>query len=89
MRPLLPARRGTIRRMRATTPQQDLLRGIWRENPVLVQLLGLCPALAVTNTVANGMAMGLATFFVLLGSSVLVSSLRKLIPARSGSPPTS
>jgi Na+-translocating ferredoxin:NAD+ oxidoreductase subunit E len=66
--------------MRATTPQQDLLRGIWRENPVLVQLLGLCPALAVTNTVANGIAMGLATFFVMLGSSILVSLLRKYIP---------
>ena len=66
--------------MRATTPQQDLLRGVWRENPVLVQMLGLCPALAVTNSLANGLAMGLATFFVLLGSSVLVSSLRSMIP---------
>jgi Na+-translocating ferredoxin:NAD+ oxidoreductase subunit E len=66
--------------MRATTPQQDLLRGIWRENPVLVQLLGLCPALAVTNTVANGLAMSLATFFVMLGSSIFVSLLRKYIP---------
>jgi Na+-translocating ferredoxin:NAD+ oxidoreductase subunit E len=67
--------------MRTRTPQEDLVRGIWRENPVLVQLLGLCPALAVTNTLANGLAMSLATFFVLLGSSVLVSSLRHLIPA--------
>ena len=58
----------------------DLLRGIWRENPVLVQLLGLCPMLAVTNTVANSLAMGLATFFVLLGSSVLVSTLKSVIP---------
>lgn len=65
---------------RVTTPTGDLLRGIWRENPVLVQLLGLCPALAVTNTVANSLAMGLATFFVLLGSSVLVSSLKAWIP---------
>jgi electron transport complex protein RnfE len=64
-----------------TTPGHDLMRGVWRENPVLVQLLGLCPALAVTNTVANSLAMGLATFFVLLGSSVLVSSLKRLIPA--------
>jgi electron transport complex protein RnfE len=66
--------------MRATTSREDLLRGIWRENPVLVQLLGLCPALAVTNTVANSLAMGIATFFVLLGSSVLVSSLKRWIP---------
>jgi len=63
-----------------TTPQQDLLRGIWKENPVLVQLLGLCPALAVTNTVANSLAMGLATFFVLLGSSILVSTMKRWIP---------
>lgn len=67
--------------MRATTAQQDLIRGVWRENPVLIQMLGLCPALAVTNTVANGLAMGLATFFVLLGSSTLVSLLRSHIPA--------
>jgi len=65
---------------RATTPSQDFLRGVWKENPVLVQLLGLCPALAVTNTAANAIAMGLATFFVLMGSSILVSSLKKLIP---------
>ncbi len=67
--------------MRTTTPRQDLVRGIWRENPVLIHLLGLCPALAVTNTVANSLAMGIATFFVLTGSSLLVSSLRRLIPA--------
>jgi electron transport complex protein RnfE len=60
--------------------RDDLLRGVWAENPVLVQLLGLCPTLAVTNTVANSIAMGLASVFVLLGSSVLVSSLRRLIP---------
>jgi electron transport complex protein RnfE len=66
--------------MRETTPQQDLLRGIWRENPVLIQMLGLCPALAVTNTVANSIAMGLATFFVLCGSSVLVSIFKRFIP---------
>jgi electron transport complex protein RnfE len=66
--------------MRATTPTEDLIRGIWKENPVLVQLLGLCPALAVTNTVANSIAMGLATFFVLVGSSLLVSTFKKVIP---------
>ncbi len=65
---------------RATTAAQDLQRGIWDENPVLVQMLGLCPALAVTNTVENSLAMGLATFFVLFFSSLLVSTFRKLIP---------
>lgn len=66
--------------MRETTPHEDLLRGVWRENPVLIQLLGLCPALAVTNTVANSLAMGLATLFVLCASSLLVSALKRLIP---------
>ena len=56
------------------------LRGIWEENPVFVMLLGMCPVLAVTNSVLNGLAMGLATIFVLLCSSALVSSLRHLIP---------
>ncbi len=65
---------------RVTTPAEDFTRGVWRENPVLVQLLGLCPALAVTNTVANSLAMGIATFFVLTGSSLLVSLLKSWIP---------
>lgn len=63
-----------------TTPAQDLTRGVWRENPVLIQILGLCPALAVTNTVTNSIAMGVATLFVLVGSSIFVSSLRRFIP---------
>jgi len=66
--------------MSKTTPQQDFLRGIWRENPVLVQMLGLCPALAVTNSVANSLAMGIATFFVLCSSSLLVSLVKRAIP---------
>ena len=63
-----------------TTAREDLLRGIWRENPVLVQLLGLCPALAVTNTVANSLAMGSATMFVIVLSSALVSGFKRVIP---------
>jgi H+/Na+-translocating ferredoxin:NAD+ oxidoreductase subunit E len=66
--------------MKETTASQDLFRGIWQENPVLMQMLGLCPALAVTNSVANSLAMGGATFFVLVGSSFLVSLLKKFIP---------
>ena len=66
--------------MSAAGVRQDLTRGVWRENPVLVQALGLCPTLAVTNTVINSLAMGLATTFVLIGSSVLVSLARRRIP---------
>lgn len=58
----------------------DIWRGISRENPVLIQLLGLCPAMAVTNTLANGLAMGTATMLVLIGSELFVSLLRKVIP---------
>lgn len=57
-----------------------LLKGLWRENPVFVQVLGMCPVLAVTNTVINSVVMGLATTFVLVMSAVFVSSFRKLIP---------
>ncbi len=56
------------------------IRGLWEENPVFVMLLGLCPVLAVTNSTMNAIAMGLATTFVLVASSTLVSLLRKLIP---------
>ncbi|MDX2471728.1 MAG: electron transport complex subunit E [SAR324 cluster bacterium] len=55
-------------------------KGVWGENPVLAALLGLCPVLAVTNTAENGLAMGLATSFVLISSSFMVSILRKVIP---------
>jgi electron transport complex protein RnfE len=58
----------------------EAAKGIWKENPVFVQLLGLCPALAVTNSAINAVAMAGATAFVLIGSSFLVSSLRHLIP---------
>lgn len=59
---------------------QTFTQGLWKENPVFVMLLGLCPVLAVTNTAMNALAMGLATTFVLLCSGVLVSLLRFLIP---------
>ncbi|GAF98043.1 unnamed protein product, partial [marine sediment metagenome] len=59
---------------------KEFLKGLWDENPVLRMLLGLCPTLAVTNSAINGLAMGLATTFVLLSSSVIISLLRKVIP---------
>lgn len=58
----------------------EYLKGLWQENPVFRQLLGLCPTLAVTNAVINGVAMGLATTFVLILSSFVVASIKKLIP---------
>ena len=61
-------------------PLDRLVTGLWRENPVFVAVLGLCPAMAVTNSLANGLIMGAATTFVLVGSSLLVSLLRHLIP---------
>jgi len=59
---------------------EEFIKGVWRENPVFVQVLGMCPMLAVTNSAINALAMGLATFFVLGGSSVLVSSFKNVIP---------
>ena len=58
----------------------EFIKGLWRDNPVFVQVLGMCPVLAVTNTAVNALAMGLATAFVLLMSNILVSSLRNFIP---------
>jgi electron transport complex protein RnfE len=60
----------------------EFLKGLWRENPIFVQVLGMCPTLAVTNTAENALAMGLGTAFVLLMSSVVVSSIRRVIPAQ-------
>jgi electron transport complex protein RnfE len=59
---------------------QEFVKGLWKENPVFIQVLGMCPMLAVTNTAINALAMGGATFFVLVGSSLLVSTFRNVIP---------
>ena len=56
--------------------------GLWNSNPVLIMLLGLCPALAVTNSGLNGLGMGVATTFVLIMSNLVVSIFRKIIPAK-------
>lgn len=54
--------------------------GVWVNNPALVQLLGLCPLLAVTSTVTNALGLGLATLLVLIGSNVTVSIVRNWVP---------
>ncbi|MBW7996751.1 MAG: electron transport complex subunit E [Candidatus Glassbacteria bacterium] len=58
------------------------IRGLWEEVPLFRLLLGLCPALAVTTSLVNGLGMGLATLFVLLGSNLVVSIFRKAIPGK-------
>ncbi|MEJ5287342.1 MAG: Electron transport complex protein RnfE [Candidatus Kapaibacterium sp.] len=58
----------------------EFLKGLWDQNPILKQILGMCPTLAVTVSVINGIAMALATTFVLVFSSFLISIIRKLIP---------
>lgn len=58
----------------------EFYKGIWEINPTFKQILGTCPTLAVTVSVMNGIAMALATTFVLVFSSLLISLVRKLIP---------
>ncbi|MDO8837096.1 MAG: electron transport complex subunit E [Vicinamibacterales bacterium] len=59
---------------------QEMAKGLWDQNPVLRQLLGLCPALAVTVSAINGVAMGAAVIFVLICSNLMISLVRHLIP---------
>ena len=58
----------------------EFTKGIIKENPVLVLVLGTCPAIATSTTVLNALGMGLAATFVLLGSNIVISLLRKIIP---------
>ncbi len=66
----------------AKTLVQEFTKGLWDEIPPFRLVLGLCPVLAVTKTVENGIGMGMATTFVLVCSNILVSSLRKVIPTK-------
>ena len=62
--------------------KENFLKGLIKENPVLVLLLGLCPTLGVTTTAINGLGMGLATLFVLVMSNLVISLIRNVIPAK-------
>jgi len=61
---------------------QNFTKGFIKENPVLIMLLGLCPALGVTTSAFNGLGMGLATAFVLIMSNLVISLLKNLIPSK-------
>ena len=60
----------------------EFVKGLWKENPVLVLMLGMCPTLAVSSSAKNALGMGIATTFVLLGSNIVISLARKGIPAK-------
>lgn len=64
------------------SPWKVFIRGLWEEVPLFRIVLGLCPALAVTTSLINGLGMGLATTSVLMGSNVVVSLVRKGIPGK-------
>jgi electron transport complex protein RnfE len=66
----------------AKSVAQEFTKGLWAEVAPFRLVLGLCPVLAVTKTLENGVGMGLATTFVLVGSNVLVSLLRNFIPSK-------
>ena len=71
---------GFFESLKDSPSTNEFVKGLWRDNPVFVQVLGMCPTLAVSNTAENALAMGLATAFVLVMSNILVSSLRNFIP---------
>jgi len=58
----------------------EFFKGIWKDNPVFVQVLGMCPTLAVTTKALFGLSMGLATTFVVVCASIVVSTVRRLVP---------
>ncbi len=61
---------------------ERIYNGILKENPTFIFMLGMCPTLAVTTSASNGVGMGLTTTAVLVGSNILISALRKIIPDR-------
>ena len=62
--------------------KERIKAGIVSDNPIFVQVLGMCPTLAVTSSAINGVGMGLSTTVVLIGSNMVISMLRKIIPAK-------
>jgi len=59
---------------------KDFIKGLWKDHPVFRQLLGMCPALAVTTSAINGISMGLAVIFVMFFSSLVVSLIKEIVP---------
>lgn len=69
-----------------TKPMAILKNGLFDENPIFRLVLGMCPTLAITTSLYNGIGMGLAATFVLIGSNIVISLLRNFIPAKARIP---
>jgi electron transport complex protein RnfE len=61
---------------------KEIIKGLWKENPIFRLVLGMCPTLAVTTSLENALGMGVAATFVLVCSNVVISAIRNLIPAK-------
>ncbi|MDP3730270.1 MAG: electron transport complex subunit E [Candidatus Omnitrophota bacterium] len=68
--------------MAKTRLSGEFIKGLWKENPTFRIVLGLCPTLAVSTSVSNGIGMGLAATFVLVGSNIFVSVVRNIVPEK-------
>lgn len=60
--------------------KKNLIKGLWKENPIFVIALGLCPTLAVSSSIFNAIGMGIAVTFVLIGSNLMISLMRNIVP---------
>lgn len=63
------------------TKKENFLKGLWKENPILVSVLGTCPTLAITTKLENALGMGLAVLFVLVLSNLIVSLIKNIVPS--------
>lgn len=61
---------------------KEFIKGLWKENPIFRLVLGMCPTLAVTTTLENGLGMGVAATFVLICSNIVISAVRDVIPSK-------
>ncbi|HDQ13765.1 MAG TPA: NADH:ubiquinone reductase (Na(+)-transporting) subunit D [Sediminispirochaeta sp.] len=70
------------KKFKETRSYETIMNGLWRDHPIFSMVLGICSALAVSNTLQNAIAMGAGVTFVLVATATLISLLRKLIPRR-------
>lgn len=68
------------RKKKRLTPKQNLIKGMFKENPTFVLVLGMCPTLGVTTSLENALGMGLSVIFVLILTNALIASVRKIVP---------